>query len=390
MEQLNKKNILVTGGAGYIGSITVKELLDQNFDVVVLDSLENGHLEAVDPRAKLAIVDLANLKETEKVFEKYKIDAVVDFAAYLAVGESMEVPEKYLANNVDNFISLLDCMKKYEVPLIIKSSTASTYGNPKNESDFPLKENYHDNYRPEKSALLEGMWESQRLVGEDFFQKIIDYYQNKYHDRSDLQLSADEITKLRIPASVYGLTKLLDEIILDKYNHNSGIYWVTLRYFNVCGASINGRMGEDKPNPTTLMTLAFWNLLGKIEKLKVFGTDYPTKDGTGIRDYIHPLDLATGHAAALQYLLDKNEPAIFNLGNGVGYSVFEVIKAVEKASGRKVEHEIKPRRSGDPAISYCDPGKAQKILGWKAKYNLDDMAETAWKWHSKHPEGYNS
>ncbi len=387
---MSNRTILVTGGAGYIGSITVKELIDQNFDVVVLDSLENGHRKAVDPRAKLEIVDLDSLKNTEKVFEKYKIDAIVDFAAYLAVGESMENPEKYIQNNVVNFIKLLHCMKKYEVPLIIKSSTASTYGNPEKESDFPLKENYQDNYKPDKSALLAGVWDKQTIIGEEFFQKVIPYYDFFYKSHPDLALSEADKTKLRIPTSVYGLTKLLDEIMLEKYNRLLGIRWVSLRYFNVCGASLDGGMGEDKPNPTTLMTLAFWNLLGKTEKLKVFGNDYPTKDGTGIRDYIHPLDLATGHVAALKYLLDGKKSNIFNLGTGVGYSVFEVIKTVEKTSGRQVKYEIYPRRSGDPAISYCDPSKAQKILNWEAKYNLNDMAETAWKWHDSHRNGYET
>jgi len=389
MKQSNNQTILVTGGAGYIGSLTVKQLCDDGYDVVVLDSLENGHREAVDPRAQLEIVDLADLDQTEKVFEKHKIEAVIDFAAYLAVGESMENPEKYIRNNVINFIKLLHCMKKYDVRNIIKSSTASTYGNPKKESDFPLIESYQENYQPSHSALLPGKWKDKELEGEEFFQEIITYYDFFYKSIPDFALSQADITKLRIPTSVYGLTKLLDEIILEKYNRILGINWVALRYFNVCGASLDGKMGEDKPKPTTLMTLAIWSLLDKIDKLQVFGNDYPTKDGTGIRDYVHPLDLATGHISALEYLLDGNKSAVFNLGNGTGYSVFEVIKAVEIASHKKVKYEIKSRRSGDPAISFCDPRKAKNILGWRAKYNLTDMAETAWKWHSKHPEGYN-
>lgn len=387
---MSEKIILVTGGAGYIGSITTKLLLDEGFDVVVVDNLSSGHQKAVDKRAVFVQANVGDEAAIAKIFQAYKIDAVIDFAAYLAVRESMNEPKKYLVNNVENFVKLLDSMKKSGVSLIIKSSTASTYGNPEKESDFPLKENYQENYRPASSALLEGIWDGKNMAGEEFFQKIIGYYQNLYRNRSDLQLSKDEIAKLRIPASVYGLTKLLDEIILNKYNHGSGMRWVALRYFNVCGASLDGNMGENKPNPTTLMTIIFRGILGKTGKLNIFGNDYPTKDGTGIRDYIHPLDLATGHAAALQYLLDKNEPAIFNLGNGIGYSVFEVIKAVESASGQKVEYKIKPRRSGDPAISYCDPGKAKKILGWISKYNLNNMAETAWKWHKKHPEGYKT
>jgi len=386
---MSKKTILVTGGAGYIGSLTAKELLDNNFQVVVVDNLYSGHRQAVDSRASLEIADVGDPGAMDKIFQKYRIDAVIDFAAYLAVGESMEDPKKYLQNNDENFISLLDSMKKQGVNLIIKSSTASTYGNPEKESDFPLKETYQESYMPQASALLPGVWDGKNVEGEDFFEVIIKYYQDKCKSRPELQLNEEEISKLRIPTSIYGLTKLLDEIILNKYNQSSGIDWISLRYFNVCGASLDGEMGEAKPKPTTLMTLAIWNLIGKLDTLSVFGNDYPTNDGTGVRDYIHPLDLATGHVAALRYLLDGNKSAIFNLGTGTGNTVFEVIKAVEEASGKEVKYEFKPRRSGDPAISYCDPTKAKEILDWQAKYDLDDMAETAWKWHSQHPDGYD-
>lgn len=382
-----KKTILVTGGAGYIGSFTVKELLDSNFDVVVLDSLENGHKEAVDPRAKLEVANLDNSDATAAVFDKYKIDAVIDFAAYLAVGESMENPKKYMNNNVENFVKLLDVMVVKGCKYIIKSSTASTYGNPEDKY-FPLKENYQNNANIQKSALLPGKWNGKDFAGEDFFQKIINYYEKTFADRSDLKLTNIDIARLRIPASIYGLTKLLDEIIMAKYNKKSGIKYISLRYFNVCGAEIDGHMGEDKPNPTTLMTVAIYSLLGKIGPLQIFGNDYSTPDGTGIRDYIHPLDLATGHTKALQYLLQKDRSSAFNLGCGKGYSVFEVINAVEKASSKKVKYEIVGRRSGDPAISYADASKAKKVLNWKAKYGLDDMAKSAWKWHSQHPDGY--
>ncbi len=381
--------ILVTGGAGYIGSFTVKELLDQKYDVVVLDSLENGHKEAVDLRAKLEVVDLSDRDATEKVFDKYKIDAVIDFAAYLAVGESMEKPEIYLRNNVENFVKLLDVMVEKGCKHIIKSSTASTYGNPLSKSDFPLKENYQDNFKPETSALLGGEWDGKNIEGEEFFKKIIKYYREVFLDRPDLKLTSNELTKLRIPTSVYGLTKLLDEILLEKYNKYSNIQYASLRYFNVCGGALDGTMGEDKPDPTTLMTVCFWSLIGKFPELKLFGNDYLTKDGTGVRDYIHPLDLATGHVAALEYVMQKNKSEIFNLGCGKGYSVFEVIEAVEKASDKKVKYTVMPRRSGDPAVSYADPSKAEKLLNWRAKYNLEDMAESAWKWHKNNPRGYS-
>lgn len=382
--------ILVTGGAGYIGSITVKKLIDEGFKIVVLDSLENGHKEAVNAKAILEICNLSDVSAVTKVFDKHKIDAVIDFAAYLSVGESMDDPKKYMRNNCVNFVKLLDVMKKKNCKYIIKSSTASTYGNPENESDFPLKENYQDNFKPDVSTLLPGTWDNKKVKGEDFFQKVMNYYDEIFSDHQELALSPDEIIKLRIPASIYGLTKLIDEIILDKYNKLSGINYTALRYFNVCGADIEGDLGEDKPTPTTLMTLIVSSLLGKTGPLKIFGTDYPTKDGTGIRDYIHPKDLATGHISALNHLFDTNKSDIFNLGAGKGYSVLEVISAMESASGKKVETEVAPRRSGDPAVSYADPQKAEEILKWKTKYNLSDMAKTAWTWHEKHPEGYES
>ena len=388
-ENRKPKTILVTGGAGYIGSFTVRELLDHKYDVVVLDSLENGHKEAVDPRAKLEVADLSDSNATAKVFDKYDISAVIDFAAYLAVGESMENPKKYIKNNVENFVKLLDVMAGKGCNYIIKSSTASTYGNPENDSDFPLKEDYQENYKPDKSALLTGKWDNQDVEGEEFFQKIIGYCEEVFVNKPNLQLTSEDLTKLRIPTSIYGLTKSLDEIILGKYNKSSNIKHVSLRYFNVCGAAVDGSIGEDKPDPTTLMTVCFWSILGRFPKLKLNGNDYPTKDGTCIRDYIHPLDLATGHLAALKYLLEGNQSEVINLGTGKPYSVFEVIYTVEKASDKKVEYEIGPRRSGDPVMSYANPTKAIKLLGWKAKYNLKDMANTAWKWHRSHPSGYS-
>lgn len=384
------KTILVTGGAGYIGSFTVRELLKSGYKVVVLDSLENGHKESLPENVELEVVDLADSDATGKVFDKYHPSAVIDFAAYLAVGESMENPRKYMKNNVENFVKLLDVMVEKGCKYIIKSSTASTYGNPEDKY-FPLKEDYQDKFSPKKSALLQGKCcsNSETITGEDFFKKLIDCYHKIFKNHRDLELTNNELTKLRIPASVYGLTKLLDEIILKKYNESSEIKYISLRYFNVCGGSLDGSTGEDKPNPTTLMTMVIYSILGKTEGLKVFGNDYPTKDGTGIRDYIHPLDLATGHLAALKYLSDENRSGVFNLGCGKGYSVLEVISAVEKASGKKVKYEIVERRSGDPAVSYADPSKAQDVLGWKAKYNLTNMAESAWKWHSSHPSGYS-
>ncbi|OGD63495.1 hypothetical protein A2215_03815 [Candidatus Berkelbacteria bacterium RIFOXYA2_FULL_43_10] len=381
--------ILVTGGAGYIGSITVRELVKQKYDVVVLDSLESGNREAVDPEAKLEVCDLKDEKAVTKVFDKYNPDAVIDFAAYLAVGESMEDPEKYLQNNVVNFVNLLDIMTEKKCKYIIKSSTAATYGNPLDEKkDIPLKEEYLEDYKPEKSCLLSGEWNGRETEGENFLQMFLDRYIEIFPKRPELKLAEDEITKLRIPTSIYGITKLLDEILMRKYDELHEIKSIALRYFNVCGADPSGEIGEAKPKATTLMSVAIDQILGKVKIVNILGRDYPTPDGTGIRDYIHPCDLAIGHLDALEYLIENNKSDAFNLGTGKGSSVLEVIDAVERASKKKVKTADAPRRNGDPVLSIADPSKAGKVLNWKAKYNLTDMAETAWKWHSSHPNGY--
>lgn len=384
------KTILVTGGAGYLGSITTKELVKQGYNVVVLDSLEAGSKSAVDPKAVLEVCNLADKEAIDAVFKNHPIDAVIDFAAYLAVGESMKDPKKYLRNNVDNFINLLDVMRENNCNYIIKSSTAATYGNPTKENDIPWQEKFIEEFKPEESALLEGDWDGEKVIAEGFFDKIVESYQSKYQNRSELTLSDEEKTKLRIPMSIYGLTKLIDEVVLRKYDKVCGIKSIALRYFNVCGADPEGILGDAKPNPTNLMTLTIWQALGKKPYIEIFGKDYETPDGTGIRDYIHPSDLAIGHIKALEYLIDKNQSDVFNLGTGQGSSVLEVIDAVEKASGNKIATKNSPRRSGDPAISVANSEKAQNMLNWKAKYNLADIAETAWKWHSAHPDGYQS
>ena len=390
MNNKDKKTILVTGGAGYIGSFTVKGLLNHlnNYQVVVLDNLENGHLEAVDKRAIFELADLSKKEEVRNIFQKYKIDAVIDFAAYTPAGESMEFPEKFIKNNVFNFVNLLDVMQEFGCKNIIKSSTAAVYGNPLKESDFPLREDYTDKFKPKESSLLTGKWGADNVSGEQFFEHVIDCYNKNYADQPELALNNEELVILRIPASVYGLTKLLDEIILDKFERLHALKYIALRYFNVCGADPKGLLGEDKPNPSTLMTLAIYTALGKNEKLKVFGNDYPTDDGTCIRDYIHPLDLASGHLAALESLLENQESNKYNLGVGKGYSVLEVIHAVKEASGKKVNYSIEERRAGDPTISIADPSRANEILGWQATQTLTDMANSAWLWHSAHLKGY--
>lgn len=382
------ESILVTGGAGYIGSHTVKELVAQGYNVIVLDNLEGGHRQAVDPAARLETADTKNKQDIITLLKKYSVDAIIDFAAYLDVGESMAVPDKYLKNNVLNFINILDAMVETGCKYIIKSSTAATYGNPIKENDIPWQERFTDEYKSDKSALLEGTINGQKMSGEDFYAYFINSYEDAVKDRPELELSEEEKTKLRIPMSIYGLSKLLDEILMEKYNKMHGISFVALRYFNVCGAHPDGTIGDDKPKPSNLMTVSMLNALGKIPELTIFGKDFDTKDGTGIRDYIHPCDLATGHIKALEYILAGNEPDVFNLGTGTGSSVLEVIAATEEASGRKLNIKDGPRRSGDPSISISNPSKANNTLGWKAKFSLKDMAKTAWNWHSTHPDGF--
>lgn len=376
--KMNK--ILVTGGAGYIGSHTVSELVRQGFPVVVLDDLRSGYKQLLPAEVLVEEVSLEDKDKVFEVFKKHQPDAVIDFAAYLAVGESMIEPEKYFQNNVSNFINILDAMFAFGCKCIVKSSTAAVYGNPTKESDVPWRETSTESYKPEISALLEGNWGTEKISGEAFMQKFIAKYEEITENRPGLELNDVDIYKLRIPLSIYGLSKLIDEIILEKYNKLSGTKYVAFRYFNVCGADSQGRTGDSKPKPTNLMSLAILSAQGKIPELSIFGKDYPTKDGTGVRDYIHPSDLATAHVAALDYLGKDNHSDIFNLARGQGSTVFEVIKAVELASGKQVKYKIEERRAGDASISIADPSKAEKALEWKAKYNLSDMAKTAWSW----------
>ncbi len=390
MEHSNKKTVLVTGGAGYIGSIVVKTLLDNKYDVVVVDNLTTGHRAAVDRRAGFELTDVGDKLAMSQILQKYHIDAVIDFAASIAVGESMKQPVKYFQNNVVNFVSLLDLMAVNNVKFLIKSSTAAVYGTPVKDTDLPLSEDYTDLAKPQYSALLAGNWDGQVVSGDIFFQKLMSYYKEVFSTRTDLQLSKEEIIKLKIPPSVYGLTKLLDEIILNKYNVISGLKSITLRYFNVAGADPSGQLGQDNDNPTHLFASAIFQALGKSKKLTIFGTDYPTKDGTGIRDYIHVNDLATGHLAALEYLFREQKSDTINLGTGTGFSVFEVITAIEKVAQKKITYDIGPRRSGDVAKLYANPARAKQVLNWTAKYSLNDMAQTAWAWHSGHPDGYGN
>ena len=325
--------ILVCGGAGYIGSHMVAELLENGEDVVVLDNLEKGHTEAL-LGGKLYIGDLRDRTILDKVFTENKINAVIDFAAYSLVGESMTEPLKYFNNNVGGTISLLEAMKDYNVKYIVFSSTAATYGEPE---VVPIDEN-----------------------------------------------------SKTIPTNAYGESKLLVEKILRWCDSAYGIKYTTLRYFNAAGAHISGQIGEDHTPESHLIPIILDVALGNRDKIMMYGDNYDTKDGTCIRDYIHVSDLASAHSLALKRLMNGGESRIYNLGNGTGFSVKEVVEISRKVTGHPIPAEVAPRRSGDPAILIASSKKVIDELGWKPKYNtVETIIETAWNWHKSHPNGYS-
>lgn len=327
-------NILVCGGAGYIGSHTVYELIEQGHSVVVADNLCKGHKEAVHKEAKLYIGDLRNPEFLDKVFVENKIDAVIDFAAFSLVGESCSEPLKYFDNNVYGTIKLLEAMVKAGVNKIVFSSTAATYGEPEN---IPILES----------------------------------------DRT-------------LPTNPYGETKLTVEKILKWCDAAYGIKYVALRYFNAAGAHISGEIGEDHSPETHLIPIIIQAALGQREKIAMFGDDYPTPDGTCVRDYIHVTDLADAHIKAIEKLFKDETSAIYNLGNGKGFSVKEVVEETKRVTGREIKAVVEGRRPGDPSTLIATSEKAMKELGWKPRFNtLTQIIETAWKWHQSHPEGYN-
>lgn len=325
-------SILVCGGAGYIGSHMVTELLEQGKDVIILDNLEKGHRSAL-LGGKLYVGDLRDKSILNKVFSENNIEAVIDFAAYSLVGESMEDPLKYFSNNVHGTISLLEAMKDYRVKYIVFSSTAATYGEPEN---IPIEEG----------------------------------------DKT-------------LPTNAYGESKLLVEKILKWCDSAYGIKHTILRYFNAAGAHINGKIGEDHSPESHLIPLILQVAQGKREKIMIFGDDYKTEDGTCVRDYIHVSDLALAHSLALQRLMRGEKSAIYNLGNGTGFSVKEVIEVTRKVTGHPIPAQVVERRAGDPAILIASSQKAINELGWNPKFNsLEVIIETAWKWHKSHLEGY--
>jgi len=333
--------ILVTGGAGYIGSHTCFELLKEGYDVIVVDNLSNSKEESLKRVQELAgrtlefhKVDLLDKHSLDAVFANSSVNAVVHFAGLKAVGESVAIPLSYYHNNVTGTLILCEVMGKHNVKNIVFSSSATVYGDP---YKVPITE--------------------------------------------DFPLSA---------TNPYGRTKLMiEEILRDLHGADDAWNVALLRYFNPVGAHPSGRIGED-PNgiPNNLLPFITQVAVGKLPSLSVFGDDYPTPDGTGVRDYIHVVDLALGHLKALEKLNSNPDVVTYNLGTGQGYSVLEMVSGIEKASGKKVSYKIVERRSGDIASCYADPSKAKEELGWSAKRGIDEMCADAWKWQSSNPNGY--
>lgn len=315
--------ILVVGGAGYIGSHTVKYLLEQGEKCVVADNLIYGHKEAVDERAVFMEADLLDKDSLRAVFKTHNIDAVIHFAAFAYVGESVEKPQKYYQNNVIGTINLLDVMLEFGVKKIVFSSTCATYGEPQYT---PIDENHPQN-----------------------------------------------------PINPYGRTKLMIEQIFADYERAYGLSHIALRYFNAAGCSVDGSIGESHNPETHIIPLVLQAIQGKRPSIKVFGTDYETRDGTCIRDYIHVNDLAQAHYLAVKKLGEYN--GCINLGTGVGTTVKEIITAAEKVSGKSCPTEYAERRAGDPAKLFANNEKAKEILGWNPQYmNIEDIIKTAWNW----------
>ncbi len=334
--------ILVTGGAGYIGSHTVIELQNAGYDVVVMDNLSNSSEVALERVQEITgkpltfyKADILDREATEEIFSKEKIEAVIHFAGLKAVGESVQKPWEYYNNNITGTLVLLDVMRKHNVKNIIFSSSATVYGEPEK---VPVTEE-----TPKGSCT-----------------------------------------------NPYGWTKsMLEQILTDIQKADPSWNVILLRYFNPIGAHKSGKIGEN-PNgiPNNLMPYITQVAVGKLPKLGVFGNDYPTPDGTCIRDYIHVLDLATGHVKALERLKKNAGLDIYNLGTGIGYSVLDVIHNFEAATGITIPFEFKPRRAGDIPVNYSNADKAWKELGWKAQYGIKEMCEDSWRWQSSNPNGY--
>jgi UDP-glucose 4-epimerase len=325
-------NVLVTGGAGYIGSHAVRVLKDAGYKAVVYDNFNRGHREAVKDFTVIE-GNIADRKKVMGVCKEYQIGAVMHFAAHSQVGESVEKPALYYINNVSGGLIMLDAVVEAGVRNFIFSSSAAVYGEP---SEVPIPEDHPKN-----------------------------------------------------PANPYGETKVVFENALKYFEMAYGLRSVSLRYFNAAGAAADGTIGEDHEPETHLIPLVLQAALGQRDKVVVFGDDYPTADGTAVRDYIHVDDLADAHVRALELLLKGEPNSVYNLGNGQGYSVLEVIQAVERVTGNKVPYEIGKRRAGDPAVLVASAVKAGRELGWRPRYGeLEKIIESAWRWHRDHPGGY--
>ncbi len=336
------KRILVTGGAGYIGSHTCVELIKKGYEVVAVDNYVNSSEESIKrvekitgKEVKIYNADVRNKSALDKIFTEQKIDWVIHFAGLKAVGESCAKPIEYYDNNLNGTLTLLQSMREHGCKKIVFSSSATVYGDPE---ELPLT----------------------------------------------------EASKTGGTTNPYGTSKYFQEIMLnDVYKSDKEWTVVLLRYFNPVGAHESGLIGEDpKGIPNNLTPYIAKVAIGELKEIGVFGNDYPTPDGTGVRDYIHVTDLAKGHVAAIEKI-EKSGIYTYNLGTGKGYSVLDVIKAFEKACGRKLAYVIKPRRAGDIAACYADAGKAKRELGWEAQLGIDDMCQSLWNWQSKNPGGYN-
>jgi UDP-glucose-4-epimerase GalE len=325
--------ILVTGGAGYIGSHAVRLLREQGRDVVVLDNMEFGHRAAVGD-TPLVEADIADDEAVTRVVDHYHVDAVLHFAGYKAAGESMEKPGRYFSNNVSKSAALIESLQRAGVTRVVFSSSSAVYGTPE-------------------------------------------------------RVPVGESAPIR-PESPYGESKAIVERVLSWYDKCHSLRSVSLRYFNAAGAWPDGSIGEDWTFTLNLIPLVLKAAAGRRDAVQVFGTDYPTPDGTAIRDYVHVVDLADAHIKALEYLEAGGATGAINLGTGVGSSVLEVLAAAERVIGQPVPHGLTGRRSGDPVALYSDTRMANEILGWKARSGLDEIVASAWAWHSTHLDGYAS
>ncbi len=325
------KTILVAGGAGYIGSHMVALLLERGYEVVVADNLSTGHWQAAKG-AKLRVGDLRDSAFLDRLFTEFKIDGVINFAAFSLVGESVKNPLKYYDNNVGGSISMLKAMDRHGVDKIVFSSTAAVYGEPEKQ---PIEET----------------------------------------DRTE-------------PTNPYGATKLAIENMLKWCDGAYGIRYVALRYFNAAGANTEVGIGEDHSPESHLIPLVLKTALGQRSHIGIFGDDYPTADGTCVRDYIHVRDLAEAHLKALQYLDKGGSSQSINLGSGNGYSVKEIIETARKITGREIPAVVEPRRAGDPSVLIASNKKAADVLGWKPERGLETIIADAWNWHLNHPDGY--